>query len=126
MKKILTLLTFLCAAFVLNAHNNDNVLPTPILGTYPNTTIIAGSNTKVTPSLPIFGANSAVAYTNTNFTGVLTVNPTTGVVTVNDAKQAGIYTVTVKAFGTTGIGGFGLPTSSTTTFILTVTNPVCS
>ncbi|MBL0052226.1 MAG: VCBS repeat-containing protein [Bacteroidetes bacterium] len=59
-----------------------------------------------------------VAYTNTNFTGVLSVNPVTGVVTITDAKQAGTYTVTVKAFNNFG--------SDTSNFTLTVTNPICS
>ncbi|MBK9452433.1 MAG: VCBS repeat-containing protein [Bacteroidetes bacterium] len=49
---------------------------------------------------------------------MLHVDPTTGVVTVTDAKQAGVYTVTVQAFGPGG--------TASTTFTLTVTDPNCS
>jgi len=62
-------------------------------------------------------ASSVVAYTQTNFSGQLTVNPTTGVIYITNAKQAGTYTVTVKAFGAGTV---------TKTFTLTVTNPLCS
>ncbi|MBK9488284.1 MAG: choice-of-anchor D domain-containing protein [Haliscomenobacter sp.] len=89
------------------------------LGAYPNTTLIAGTNTKITPSVAPTNAVSIVAYSNTNFTGILTVNPGSGVITITDAKQAGIYAVTVKAFGSGGL-------TATRTFTLTVTNPNCS
>jgi hypothetical protein len=87
------------------------------LGTYSNTSVVSGKNTVITPSAAPTGTTSAVAYTNSNFTGILTVNPTTGDVTVTDAKQAGTYTVTVLAFGSG---------TATTTFTLTITNPNCS
>ena len=89
----------------------------PVLGNYPNTTLIAGQNITITPSATPKYTKSAVAFTNTNFTGLFTVNPTTGNVSVTDAKQAGIYTVTVMAFGID---------TSTQSFTLTVTNPECS
>ena len=87
------------------------------LGTYPNATVISGQNATVTPGAAPTNTTSVVAYTNTSFTGLLTVNPTTGVVTITDAKQAGVFPVTVKAFGATPV---------TSTFTLTVTNPGCS
>jgi hypothetical protein len=87
------------------------------LGSYANTTIISGQNASITPVVAPTGTTSIVAYTNTRFSGVVSVSPTTGVVTVTNAKQAGIYTITVKAFGAG---------TTTTTFILTVTNPGCS
>jgi len=87
------------------------------LGTYPDATVIAGQNTTVTPGAAPTNTTSVVAYTKTNFSGLLTVNPTTGVVTITDAMQAGIFPVTVKAFGSV---------NTTTTFNLTVTNPACS
>ena len=95
---------------------NDVVLivSTPTLGTYSDATVIAGQNTTVTPNVAPTNAPYIVAYTNTNFTGILTVDPATGVVRVTDAKQAGTYIVTVDAFGVSE------------TFTLTVTNPSCS
>jgi FG-GAP-like repeat/HYR domain/Abnormal spindle-like microcephaly-assoc'd, ASPM-SPD-2-Hydin/FG-GAP repeat len=87
------------------------------LGTYPNTSVVSGKNTVIIPSAAPTSTSSAVAYTNSNFTGLFTVNPTTGAVTVTDAKQTGTFTVTVRAFGTG---------TATTTFTLTVTNPTCS
>jgi hypothetical protein len=87
------------------------------LGTYPNATVIAGQNTTVTPSVAPTNTTSIVAYTNTNFTGILSVNPATGVVTVTNAKPAGTYTITVKAFGAG---------TTTINFTLTITNPDCS
>lgn len=107
----LAMLTFLVLASV------SLVAKAQTLGTYSNTSIIAGKNTTVTPSAAPTGTTSAVAYTHSSFTGVLTVNPTTGVVTVTDAKQAGTYTITVKAFGTG---------TATQTFTLTVTDTECS
>ncbi len=96
----------------------------PELGTYPNATVSAGGNTTVLSSAgptDNFSVLSTTAMADgmlqSPFTGVLTVNPATGVVTVTDAKPAGTYTVTVKA-----IDGAGL--SATSSFTLTVTNPV--
>ncbi|CAN5873350.1 hypothetical protein BH11BAC7_BH11BAC7_16470 [soil metagenome] len=100
-----------------DAGNFFSFLP-PTLGVYPATSIIAGTNATITPGTAPTNTNSAIAYTNTNFTGIFHVNPLTGVVTVTDAKQAGTYPVTVKAFSGTG--------SVTSTFTLTVTNPNCS
>jgi PKD repeat protein len=99
----------------------------PVLGSYPNTTVTAGGNTSITPSaaptdnFSIQGLTATAAGAmQSPFTGVLTVNPTTGVVTVTDAKPAGTYTVTVTAIDSAGL-------SSTSSFTLTVTNPVsCS
>ncbi|MBK9734022.1 MAG: VCBS repeat-containing protein [Saprospiraceae bacterium] len=104
---------------IVNATGTITVNPEPptTLGTYPNTSVVSGTNIVISPSAAPTGTTSAVAYTNSNFTGLLTVNPTTGAVTVTGAKQAGTFTVTVQAFG---IG------TATTTFTLTVTNPICS
>lgn len=85
------------------------------LGTYPNTSVVAGKNTTVTPNAIPSPGTKTTATTNTNFTGVLSVNPADGVVTVTDAKQQGVYPITVKAFN----GAL----SATTTFTLTVTDP---
>ncbi|MBK9452431.1 MAG: HYR domain-containing protein [Bacteroidetes bacterium] len=100
------------------AVQGTGIIPAPTLGTYANTSLQAGRNTTITPSAAPTNTTSIVAYTNTNFTGVLHVNPATGVVRITDAKQGGTYTVTVRA---DGVGG-----STTTTFTLTVTDPACS
>ena len=90
---------------------------TQTLGTYPSSMVKSGQNISITPSSAPTNASSTIAYTNTNFMGVLSVDPTTGVVQVTNAQQAGTYTVTVKAFGTA---------TASTTFTLTITDPVCS
>ncbi|MEO5644403.1 MAG: FG-GAP-like repeat-containing protein, partial [Bacteroidia bacterium] len=97
--------------------NFFSLLP-PTLGVYPATSIIAGKNATIIPGTAPTNTNSIIAYTHTNFTGIFHVNPLTGVVTVTDAKQAGTYSVSVKAFSGTS--------SVTSTFTLTVTNPNCS
>ncbi|MBK9488286.1 MAG: choice-of-anchor D domain-containing protein [Haliscomenobacter sp.] len=101
------------------AVQGTGVASSPILGTYPNTSLVAGTNVKITPSAVPINVLSIVAYTNTNFTGTLFVNPTTGVLTVTDANQVGVYTVTVKAFGTGGL-------QTTSVFTLTVIPSTCS
>jgi hypothetical protein len=87
------------------------------LGTYPSSMVKSGQNISITPSAAPTNTSSTVAYTNTNFMGVLSVDPTTGVVQVTNAQLAGTYTITVKAFGTA---------TAITTFTLTITDPVCS
>jgi hypothetical protein len=91
----------------------------PTLGTYTNNSVVTAQNMKFTPGATPPQAVSLVAYTNSNFRGVLTADPATGVVTVTDAKPAGIYTVTVMATGSYGC-------TATTSFTLRVTNPICS
>lgn len=88
---------------------------TPILGMYKDTSVIAGQQVAINPSAAPINTTKTVAYTNSLFTGILTVNPTTGVINVTNAMQAGTYTLTVKA--TNGA------LSATTSFTLTVTNP---
>ena len=57
---------------------------------------------------------------STNFKGKLEADPATGIVRVTDAHPAGIYPITVKAFGFMGV-------TNTRTFTLTVnTPPVCN
>jgi hypothetical protein len=91
----------------------------PILGTYPDETLILGGNTTVTPNTAPINTLSTVAYTNTNFTGSLTVDPLTGIVTVTDAKQAGTYSITITGFGNGGL-------TASATFTLNVVNGPCS
>ncbi|MBK9488279.1 MAG: hypothetical protein IPO07_05395 [Haliscomenobacter sp.] len=59
MKTTITLLAIFTAIFVLNAHNDSHELPPiPILGIYPSASIVAGTNTKITPNvlLPMLSA----------------------------------------------------------------------
>jgi hypothetical protein len=91
----------------------------PVLGVYPNSTIVAGASTTVTPSVPPANIIRTVVTTHTDFEGVLSVHPVTGVVTVTNALHAGTYTVKVKGFD-------ALLNSATATFSLTVSNPACS
>lgn len=93
--------------------------PLPILGTYTNNTLTAGQNINFTPTAAPINATSLVANTNTNFTGILLANPITGVVTVTNAKPAGVYNITLKATSSNGC------TTTTSSFLLTITNPVC-
>jgi hypothetical protein len=71
----------------------------------------------VTPDATPTNTTSINVSTNTNFKGTFAANPTTGIVTVTDAHPAGVYPVTVRAFGPGG------PT--TKTFMLTVIGTPC-
>ncbi len=89
------------------------------IGVYAaSTSVNAGGNTVLLPSVPPSNTTAMVVYTTTNFKGLLLVNPVTGLVTITNAHPAGVYTVTVKAFN-------GLLNTSTG-FILTVNNTSCS
>ncbi|WP_338221395.1 FG-GAP-like repeat-containing protein [Algoriphagus sp. oki45] len=87
------------------------------MGTYSPTTVTSGANISITPSVAPTNTTRLVAYTDTNFTGLLSADPVTGVISLTNAKQAGSYTVTVQA---TSSGG----ATATTTFELTITDPV--
>ena len=95
-----------------------NVTPNtpPTLGTYPSTTVNAGSSgTIVTPNAAPTDNGTVTTLTASapGFTGTFVGNPTTGTVTVNSAGPAGVYTVTVTATDNCGA-------TTTTTFQLTV------
>ncbi len=86
-----------------------------VLGAYPATTIAhAGAAATIVPATPPSTTVPITARTSSNFKGLLHVNPATGVVTVTNAYPAGVYIVTI-----------GISTV-TTSFTLTVNNPVCS
>jgi hypothetical protein len=89
------------------------------LGNYPAVTIAtSGGNGNVIPSTQPANTTNIIAYTTGNFKGLLLVSPTTGVVTITDARPAGIYNITVKAFNGA--------TTAIKNFALTVNNPACS
>ena len=90
----------------------------PTLGTYAPAAISAGGNINITPTSAPAIATSITAAAPANFKGVLSVNPVTGVVRIINAQPAGIYTISLKAFSSSGMVGGN--------FTLTVTNPLCS
>jgi hypothetical protein len=99
------------ATVVVSINTNTITLP----GNYPNSSVVSGQNTTITPGLVSTGFSSITAYSTSSFKGVLTVNQTSGVVSVTDAKPAGNYLITVIAFSGS--------CQKTTSFTLTVTNP---
>src|SRR6266403_352616 len=87
------------------------------LGNYPDTSVSLSGNAMVTPDATPTNTTSITVSANTSFKGTFAANPTTGVVTVTDAHPAGLYPVTVRAFGPGG--------TTTKTFTLTVTSNPC-
>ena len=75
---------------------------TPVLGNYPDTSLLLSTDTTVTPDMAPTNTTSINVSTSTNFKGTLEGNPTSGVVRVTDAHPAGMYTVTVSAFDSGG------------------------
>jgi FG-GAP-like repeat/FG-GAP repeat len=100
----------------VGSHPERGVL-TPVLGNYPDTSLLLSTDTTVTPNAAPTNTTSINVSTSTNFKGTLEGNPTTGVVRVTAAHPAGTYTVTVRAFDSGGA-------STTKTFTLIVTTPV--
>src|SRR5436190_9961562 len=88
------------------------------LGNYPNTSIMLGANTTITPDAAPTSTTSISAAVVTGFVGELTADPVTGVVRVTNAHNAniapGTYAVMIRAFGPGG--------TATKTLQLTVTN----
>lgn len=85
----------------------------PTLGNYPNTMVVLGANTTVTPDAAPTGASGINVATDTDFKGTFVANPTTGVVRITNAHPAGTYIVTVTAFEAGG-------STTSKTFTLTV------
>ena len=93
------------------------------LGNYPATSMqLRQANTTVTPFHPTLTVAISVS-TSTNFRGRLEGNPNTGVVRITDAHPAGVYTVTVTGFDSSGIGTHKMFTLTVTT-LLSTCNPV--
>ena len=113
----ITVIFFLSRYQLAAARAAHRAVPlAPILGTYANASIPLSTDATVTPnSVPSNTTNISVS-TSTNFKGRLEGYAATGVVRVTDAHPAGIYTVTVRAFDSSGV-------SATQTFTLTVTTP---
>lgn len=120
---------------------NVTANPSPTLGTYPDTSVNAGSSTTVTPTAgPADNVSVTVtAAASAGFTGTVSANSSTGVISVSN-PNAGIFTITVtatdncsatvtRAFTLTVIAPFGAPanlvaTTSSSTSVLVSWNPV--
>ncbi|MES2774715.1 MAG: FG-GAP-like repeat-containing protein [Bacteroidota bacterium] len=90
----------------------------PVAGSYPATSVVAGSNATIASASPPANTLRITVATTAQFKGLLTADPVTGTVMVSNASPAGIYPVKVVVFN----GNVGVAT----TFNLTVTNTVCS
>lgn len=89
----------------------------PILGHYPNSTVLLNGNTAITPNTAPANTTSICVSTSTNFNGELEGDPTTGVVRVTNAHPTGTYHVRLTAFENN-------ETPTTRTFTLHVTPAV--
>ncbi len=90
-----------------------------VLGNYMPITLGVGRDTSVNPvSVPVNTVKIAV-FASGDFSGILTAIASTGRVSITDAKPVGNYTITVKAFSSSG-------TSTIKTFTLIVNNTECS
>jgi CSLREA domain-containing protein len=93
------------------------VNPAPSLGNYSDTPVALSGNVTITPDAPPTATASINVSTNTSFQGTLIANPSTGTVRITNARPAGAYPITVRAFNGTGL-------SVTRTFTLTVQSGV--
>jgi FG-GAP-like repeat/FG-GAP repeat len=75
---------------------------TPVLGNYPNTSLLLSADTTVTPDAPPAVRVKINVSTSSDFKGTLEGDPTTGIVRVTNAHPAGTYTVTVTALDRAG------------------------
>ena len=89
------------------------------LGNYPASAAAVGGNITVTPSSSPLNTTRISVSASTKFTGLLTAKTSNGVVSITDAKPVGSYTITVKAFNSSG-------GNTTKTFTLIVNKPGCS
>ncbi|TAH40308.1 MAG: T9SS type A sorting domain-containing protein [Bacteroidetes bacterium] len=106
--------------FVLSAiYTLPFITHAQILSDYAPVTIAVSRDTSVNPQAIPVNTSKIAVFSSGNFSGVLTANPASGRVTITDAKPVGNYTITVKAFSSSG-------TSSTKTFSLIVNNTECS
>lgn len=88
--------------------------PPPTLGNYHTRIVSSTGDTTVTPDATPTNTMIITASTSSDLNGTLDADPVTGVVSVTDARPAGDYTVTVRAFNF--LGG----DSVTKTFLLRV------
>jgi CSLREA domain-containing protein len=89
-----------------------SALNLPTLGTYSDASVALSGNATIPPSAAPTNTTSINVSTSTDFKGTLAADPATAIVRITDAHPAGIYPVTVTAFGPSG--------TTTATFNLTV------
>jgi trimeric autotransporter adhesin len=92
-----------------------NYNTTSSLGNYSSASVVSGMNIAVFPITPPTNVSSLSVFSPANFNGTVSASPTTGAVYIANAKPAGTYTFTVKS-----------NTNLYQTFVLTVTNPLCT
>lgn len=95
----------------------NGVVLLPVLASYPATNMASGGNTQVIPAAAPANTQNVTAFTSSSFKGLLQVDIATGIVTVTNAHPAGVYNITIKAYGIS---------TATSNFLLTVTNTGCS
>lgn len=96
------------------AGNAGKCKPATILGDYADTSVALSGNAVVTPDTSPTGITRITASAPTTFRGQLAVDNSTGAVRVTNAHPAGVYPITVTAFGPGG--------TATKTFQLTVSS----
>jgi hypothetical protein len=89
------------------------------LGTYPAVTTRTGRGMLVNPSAAPTSVDGILVTTDPAFQGVLTGSPLTGKIRIVNPKPAGVYTIKVKGYNTSG-------GTVTKFFQLTVTGADCS
>ena len=117
-KLVLNTVAMLAMSIVTGATANsrDLDLMAPIPANYPNTSVSLSGDKTITPDSPPRNITSINVSTSTAFKGTLEGDPATGIVRVTDAHPAGTYTVSVRAFRSSGA-------SVTRTFMLRVRTP---
>ncbi len=92
---------------------------TPTLGHYADLTIRSGQNINVKSSIIPKNCAAIFAHSNSNFNGLITVDAATGLLRITNALIQGSFRVKVIA---------NSPSNDTvsTSFKLTITNPLCS
>src|SRR4051812_25118661 len=68
----------------------------PILGSYPDQSILLGTNVMVIPDAAPTNTAGMSVFSSTSFQGELVGDPSTGVVRVTNAHPIGTYTITVQ------------------------------
>lgn len=99
------------------AVQGNGIALVPVLPGYPASSVVSGGNVSILPAAIPVNVSGITAHTSLNFKGGISVDPLTGIVSVVNAHPAGTYTITVKATGVVTVA---------TSFILTVTNNICS
>ncbi|REK00731.1 MAG: T9SS C-terminal target domain-containing protein [Bacteroidetes bacterium] len=89
------------------------------LGNYNNIVMSAGKDSINTPSSVPTGTVKIAVHSSPEFRGILTARASDGIIRINNAGPVGVHQITVRAYNSSGA-------SSTKTFTLTVTKPLCS